>query len=231
VQTNSRSKEAAKDARTGPNTVLVPSCLAAPPAGRRYRDLHGNEKEEIRARLLDLQKHRCAYCERRTGEERDDGHIEHFRNQGNHPHLSLAWTNIFWSCNDEKTCGKRKDKCVRASGPLATFDPNDIIDPCKDDPNNFLLFVVDGTVRTREGLDEVSQRRAQETLRVFHLADSAYLRKSREDAVKPYVGAIDSLLSAGVDVVVRYVQSEILKIDSAPFATTIRQYLEGICRD
>jgi uncharacterized protein (TIGR02646 family) len=210
------------------NAVPVPPCLTAPPAGRSYGNLHGNEKAEIRDRLLDLQKHRCAYCERRTGEERDEGHIEHFRNQAGHDHLSLVWDNMFWSCNDERTCGKHKDKCRRQSGNWAAFNPNDLIDPCHDDPNNFLLFVVDGTIRPREGLDAVDLRRALETLRVFQLADSAYLRKSREDAVKPYVGAIDSLLSAGADLVVRYVKSEVAKIDSAPFATTIRQYLEGI---
>ena len=152
------------------NAVSIPPCLAAP-AGRSYDDLHGDEKEEIRTRLLDLQKHRCPYCERRTGEERDDGHIEHFRNQAGCPELSLAWPNIFWSCNDEKTCGKHKDKCNRMSGPRVVFDPNDLIDPCGDDPNDFLLFVVDGTVRPREGLGAVNQRRAQETLRVFQLAD------------------------------------------------------------
>src|SRR5437870_1903328 len=93
------------------DTVPIPACLAAPPAGRSYADLHGHEKEEIRAHLLDIQKHRCAYCERRTGHERDDGHIEHFRKQVGHIHLVLAWTTMFWSCNDEKTCGKHKDKC------------------------------------------------------------------------------------------------------------------------
>jgi uncharacterized protein (TIGR02646 family) len=210
------------------NAVAVPPCLVAPLTGRCYDDLRGDEKEEIRARLLDLQKHRCAYCERRTGEERDDGHIEHFRNQAGCPALSLAWANMFWSCNDEKTCGKHKDKCGRQSGPRSAFDPNDLIDPCEEDPNNFLLFVVDGTVRPRDGLDEVKEQRARETLRVFQLANSAYLRRSREDAVKPYVGAVDSLLSAGPQLLVQYVQSEIAKIDSAPFAATIRQYLEGI---
>jgi hypothetical protein len=135
---------------------------------------------------------------------------------------------MFWSCNDEKTCGKHKDKCNRQSGPRAAFDPNHLIDPSQDDPNKFLLFVVDGTVRPRDGLNEADERRAKETLRVFQLADSAYLRKSREDAVRPYVGAIDSLLSAGADLVVQYVKNEVAKIDKAPFAATIRQYLEGI---
>ena len=210
------------------NTVPIPPCLVAPPAGLGYHDLNGTQKAEIRGRLLDLQKQRCAYCERRTGEERDEGHIEHFRSQAAHPELAVAWSNMYWSCNDEKTCGKHKDKCDRPTGPKAAFDPAEIINPSSDDPQDFLLFVVDGTIRPRDGLDVAAERRAQETLRVFHLADSAYLRKSREDAVRPYVGAVDSLLAAGPEVVVRYLQSEVARIESAPFATVIRQYLEGI---
>lgn len=210
------------------STVPTPQCLVAPANGLGYDDLNGAQKSDIRAILLDLQKHRCAYCERRTGEERDEGHIEHFRSQTSHPNLALAWPNMLWSCNDEKTCGKHKDKCDRAAGPKAVFNPNDLVDPSAEDPATFLLFVVDGTVRARDGLGVVEERRAQETLRVFRLADSAFLRRSRQDAVRPYMGAVDSLLSAGRDVVVRYLQGEVARIDSAPFATVIRQYLEGI---
>jgi uncharacterized protein (TIGR02646 family) len=209
-------------------TVLTPPCLVAPAAGIEFDDLNGAQKAEIRGRLLDLQLHRCAYCERRTGEERDEGHIEHFRSQSAHPALAVEWSNMFWSCNDEKTCGKHKDKCNRAVGPKAAFDHNDLIDPSVEDPTNFLFFVVDGTVRPRDGLGAGDVRRAQETLRVFRLSDSAFLRKSREDAVRPYVGAVDSLLSAGRNVVERFLQTEVARIDSAPFATVIRQYLEGI---
>src|ERR1700723_46316 len=210
------------------NTVPIPPCLVAPAEGLAYDHLNRAQKAEIRTNLLALQKQRCAYCERRTGEERDEGHIEHFRSQAAHRDLKVAWSNMFWSCNDEKTCGKHKDKCTRPAGPKATFDPNELIDPSVDDPPHFLLFVVAGTVRPRDGLDVVGQRRALETLRVFQLADSAYLRRSREDAVKPYVSAVDSLLSAGRDAVVRYLQSEGARIDSAPFSAVIRQYLEGI---
>jgi uncharacterized protein (TIGR02646 family) len=206
--------------------VPVPTCLAAP-AGSRYDDLRGAEKEEIRAALLALQKHRCAYCERRTGEERDDGHIEHFRKQADRRDLDLSWSNLYWSCRDEKTCGKHKDKCDRPSGRLARFDPDDLIDPSAEDPTEFLLFVVDGTVRPREDMDAGSRRRAEETLRVFQIADSAYLRRSRQDAVRPYLRAIDSLGRERPELIVRYVQSEMEEIDSAPFATAIRQYLEG----
>jgi uncharacterized protein (TIGR02646 family) len=205
----------------------VPNCLAIRPADSRYDDLRGAEKEEIRVALLALQRHRCAYCERRTGEERDDGHIEHFRKQADRRDLDLAWSNMYWSCKDEKTCGKHKDKCDRPSGRLARFDPDDLIDPSEEDPTEFFSFAVDGRVRPRDGLDAPSRRRAEETLRVFQIGDSAYLRRSREDAVKPYVRAINSLRLERPESIVRYVQGEMDEIVSAPFATPIRQYLEG----
>jgi uncharacterized protein (TIGR02646 family) len=207
-------------------SVAGPACLVAPPPGYRYDNLKAAEKAEIRARLLELQRQRCAYCERRTGEDRDDGHIEHFRNQANHAYLELAWSNMFWSCNDEKTCGKYKDKCDRLAGPRSAFDHTDIIDPSAEDPGELLLFVVDGTLRGLDGLDAGKQRRVAETLRVFHL-DSPYLRKSREDAVAPYLSALKVLVSAAPELVVDYVISELQRVEMLPFCTSIQQYLEG----
>lgn len=214
------------------NRVACPSCLVAPIHGRQYGHLRGAEKNEIRERLLELQKDRCAYCERRTGRGREEGHIEHFRKQAGHQHLDLDWENLFWSCLDESTCGKHKDKCDRpaGSGPQASFDLNDLIDPSRDDPDEFLQFFADGTVRPRDGLSPEQARRAAETMRVFQLDSSPFLRKSREDAVRPYVGAIDSLLPFGIDVVAKYVQSESAKIESAPFSTAIKHYLGGLLR-
>jgi uncharacterized protein (TIGR02646 family) len=205
-------------------TINIPLCLATSDSERRYPDLHRHEKEEIRTALLAAQKNRCAYCERRTGDERDDGHIEHFRKQANDPNLDMTWTNMLWSCNDEKTCGKHKDKCDRAGGPKARFSPDDLLNPLVDEPDAFLLFVTDGTVQLREGLDENNTRRAIETLRVFQLADSAYLRKSREDAVRPYINAIESLLMAGPELVRQYVLSELVNVEAAPFSAAIRRF-------
>lgn len=208
-------------------TVPIPACLATQNNARRYGELCAAEKEEIRVRLLELQKHRCAYCERRTAADRDDGHIEHFRNQAEHKDLSLTWSNLYWSCQDEKTCGKHKDKCIKQSGRLATFEHAELVDPGADDPNQFFLFVVDGTVRPREALGPENLRRAEETLRVFRLADSAYLQRARQDAVKPYLGAIESLMEAGRETISRYVQSQMAYVEDSPFSTPIRQYLEA----
>lgn len=211
-------------------SVAVPACLSAPPNGRKYENLNRAEKGEIRTRLLEVQKDRCAYCERRTGQGADDGHIEHFRNQANHPHLDLEWHNMFWSCVDQNSCGKHKDDCniVGGTGRKRAFNIDDIIDPTVDDPDAFFLFVYDGTAAPRPGVSGVELRRAEETLRVFNLADSAFLKTSREDAVRPYKDAVDSLLAAGPDVVKNYVQAQLPIIEARPFSTAIKHYLGGI---
>lgn len=209
-------------------SIPTPACLGAPTDGRRYCDLTGAEKAEIRVSLLNLQGNRCAYCERRTGDERDEGHIEHFRKQAEHDDLTTTWENMYWSCKDEKTCGKHKDKCTKTMGRLARFDEEDLIDPGIDDPDQFLFFVDDGTVVPRQGLDADSHRRAQETLRVFQLADSAYLKKQRADAIRPYNEAVKFLAQHGGQMVADYLQTQKTHIEQAPFSTAIRHYFEGI---
>jgi uncharacterized protein (TIGR02646 family) len=208
------------------SAVPIPNCLNQ--SGKRYGDLRGVEKEAIRTALLEIQGHRCAYCERRTGADQDDGHIEHFRNQADHTELDLVWSNLFWSCKDEKTCGKHKDKCTKESGRLKRFDHDDIIDPAAEDPEVLLLFVFDGTVRHKDGLNERDRHRAQETLRVFQLADSPYLRKSRQDAVSPYISAVDAILNISSHHVEAYVRGELSKLETIPFSTTIKSFLMSV---
>lgn len=207
--------------------VDPPPCIHPHDPTRRYSNLSGHQKEEIRTALLTIQGHRCAYCERRTADGPTDGHIEHFRNQAGHEHLETDWDNVFWSCNDEGSCGKRKDKCnkVSSQGPLRIFDPADIIKPCTDDPEHFMLFVSDGTISPKDGLTADEQRRYSETLRVFQIADSPLLRRSREDAVKPYIGALNALRQAGLEHLRNFIVGEIARVESAPYATAIRQFL------
>ena len=212
------------------DAVSTPTCLVNPNPERRYGHLRGKEREEIREALLEIQKHRCAYCERRTGSDSDAGHIEHFRKQADDPSLDMTWDNMFWSCNEPKTCGKRKDECSYDSGPMKRFDPDDLINPSIDDPDRFFLFVTDGTIRLREGLTDDDKRRASETLRIFMLADSVYLRKSREDAVRPYLNAIDSLTKVATpEVIQQYINSEKPRVKDAPFSAAIRQFFMSYC--
>jgi uncharacterized protein (TIGR02646 family) len=208
-------------------SVARPSGLTPTTPPRRYNGLRGHEKDEVRTALLTIQGQRCAYCERRTGVANDDGHIEHFRQRAGHGHLETDWENLFWSCNDEKTCGKHKDKCdlPTSPGPQRIFNHADIIKPCADDPEHFLMFVSDGTINARAGLSQPELHRYNETIRVFQLADSAFLRKSRRDAVQPYFGALDTLRAAGQELFRQYIEGELGRLDSTPFATAIRHFL------
>ena len=211
------------------NAVPAPACITPHDPARRYNNLHGPQKAEIRTALIAIQRERCAYCERRTGMANDDGHIEHFQNQAGHEHLETDWTNLFWSCNDEKTCGKHKDKCdmPQSPGPQRSFNLADIIKPCTDDPEHFMRFISDGTVTPRDNLNAQELHRYQETVRVFQIADSPYLRKAREDAVHPYIGALDSLRAAGPEYFQQYITGEIARLEAAPFATAIRHFLQS----
>ena len=204
----------------------VPTCLAAPVVPN-YGRLRGADKACIRQALFEIQGERCAYCERRTGTSEKDGHIEHFRNQANHPHLDLHWPNLYWSCNDADSCGKHKDNCdiKHGTSTQAEFNANDIIDPGVDNPDDFLVFVYDGEVKPREDLNAPTLKRATETLRVFQLADSAYLRKSRADAVGPYVRSLDLMRQIAPERIAAYAQSELGKTDRVPFHTPIRHFL------
>ncbi|MFO0836831.1 MAG: retron system putative HNH endonuclease [Phycisphaerales bacterium] len=212
------------------NAVPCPQCLQQVTPGWGYDKLGGAERAEIRAALLTMQAHRCAYCERRTGEEKDEGHIEHFLKQANRPDLEMAWSNMYWSCQDERTCGKHKDKCDRpaGSGEQAAFDPSHLIDPCNVDPDDYLEFVPDGTVRPRAGISAAREIVAKETIRVFQLSNSAFLRRSREDAVRPYVQAVDTMLPHGPQLLQQYLVSVQSTIDAAPFSTAIRHFLKGL---
>lgn len=205
-----------------------PACLAAN-AGQPYGVLRTADKDQIRADLLTMQSKRCAYCERRTGDGRDDGHIEHFRSQATHPHLQTDWNNMFWSCKDEKSCGKHKDKCnvVGSTGKCRPFNADHVIDPCVDDPEEFMWFISNGTISPREGLSVENLHRYSETMRIFQLNESPLLRKSREDAVRPYIRALDALRVAGPEVFRAYIKGELAMLDSTPFATAVRHFFES----
>lgn len=211
------------------NCVATPLCVAGPPLDAEYGDLTSTQRAEIRAALLTVQGHRCAYCERRTGDHRKyDGHIEHFHRQTDRPDLALSWDNLYWSCNDERTCGKHKDRCIGESGDQRRFDTADVVNPGLDDPEEYLHFVSDGEVVPRNEIQGTARRRAEETIRVFQLNESAYLKRSRQDAVRPFLGAIEILLDSEPEILERYVRKELARSFDAPHSTAIKHLLASV---
>lgn len=167
----------------------------------------------------------CAYCESATW---GDGHIEHFRrkNPNHFPHLTFAWDNLFVSCNGSsgngEHCGHHKD---HGAGP---YNPNDLVKPDVDDPDDFLFFAAGGDVRVRSGITAAMEHKARATIRVFHLDDGA-LEAAREKAVGRYVrekqSDLDEVMNWPTPDATAWIQQEVDAVHHKPYGTAIRHYL------
>lgn len=202
-------------------TCQPPPCLGSYRHGTHsWDDVTTAHKKEIRTQLEAMQGKRCAYCE---GDIQTLGqHIEHFRRKRDHVALTFDWSNLFWSCDQNDSCGHYKD---RAAG---NYNVNDLVDPCCDDPDRFFIFRSDGTISVRQGLSPQDEHRAMETLRVFSLdADWGRLRAMRKAAVSGYVSDANEAFEAGLspDDIREYFAEALDYVKGLPFYTAIRHVL------
>lgn len=184
-------------------------------------------RDAIWNQLITMQHHRCAYCEANITEHACR-HIEHFRSRKNHPPGTFDWNNLFGSCNCKDSCGTHKDR--DGADP---YDWEKLIKPDIDDPDDYFVFVRDGTIVPRRSLqqDPEKLRRATETLRVFNLhAERGPLRQLREEAISIYwseylAKAEFALKFPGTVDLGAVVQELLLETATLPFATAIRHAL------
>jgi len=208
------------------NSALPPVCLTCYQHGKHnWGSVSLEHKDEIRASLEKMQGRRCAYCE---GSVDSLGHhIEHFRAKGAFPKLTFDWSNLYWSCDASDSCGRHKD---HDSGP---YDPDDLIDPCREDPDRFFKFRSDGTIRVRTDIPDKEQRRANETLRVFNLNPSqGRLRQMRKRALEAYtardpdiLAALETFEPSERDAIIA---DELARTASEPFSAVIRHFFAQI---
>ncbi|MGE0395977.1 MAG: retron Ec78 anti-phage system effector HNH endonuclease PtuB [Kofleriaceae bacterium] len=204
------------------STATVPPCLAAYAHGRdRWGDLSPTHKQEIRTSLEEMQGRRCAYCE---GPLDSLGqHIEHFRSRSDFVHLTFEWPNLYWCCDQSDSCGHYKDSGADA------YNPNDLIDPCKDDPSHFLRFRSDGTIDVRPGLSTRDDFRARETLRVFNLHhEFGRLRNMRKAVASAYLELVVELAAFDANERSAYAELEIKATAAEPFSTVVRHMFEDV---
>ncbi len=207
------------------NVADEPKCLAAYTHPKHTWDDVNPCKPAIRESLEKMQKGRCAYCE---GPLYHDAHIEHFRrkNAAYFPHLTFTWTNLFLACESRDHCGHYKD---RPTAP--PYNPDDLVKPDEDHPDDFFFFHSSGEVRIRGGVGEVLVRRAKETIRVFHL-DAPALKAARRNAVKRYLRAggkaLDEVMKwPEIELVTEWINEEIHATQKEHYSTTIRHFMES----
>jgi uncharacterized protein (TIGR02646 family) len=199
----------------------VPPCLAGYNHGQHtWDDVTGAHKADIRSSLEQMQGRRCAYCEGSL--DILGQHIEHFRRKhsAHFPHLAFTWTNLYWSCNQTDSCGRYKD---HSAGP---YNPNDLLDPCVDDPDHVFRFRSDGSISIRPGLSPADQRKAEETLRVFNLQPRwGRLRNMRKAAVAGYVALVEGAADFTLAELREFFAEELATAAALPFSTVIRHVL------
>lgn len=205
------------------NRGSPPACLANYQHGvDQWTNLTPTEREEIRNALEAMQGRRCAYCE---GELDVHGqHIEHFRQRGRFPQGTFDWTNLFWSCEREDSCGKHKDRC-------GFYPPADLIKPDVEDSEQFFLFASNGTIAIRTAmLTSAEQHRAAETLRIFNLDEErGALRFMRQAHCAGYLQTAEDLQTISeswpLEDWLPFLEEEIALTRHLPFCTAIKHTL------
>jgi uncharacterized protein (TIGR02646 family) len=180
-------------------------------------------RAEIWQGLDTMQGNRCAYCEAPIN--KNDRHIEHFRQKGRDSRVTFEWDNLFGSCNRHESCGKHKDRC-------GAYDPLILIKPDFDDPDDYWVFVSDGTIRPRADLSAPQRIRAEESLRIFNLdAQNGRLRHKRREAVRQYLDTAEVLAElvehTSEEEWLQMVEEEVNSTAHHPFSTAIRHVLVG----
>jgi len=204
-------------------SIDAPPCLARYQHGRDNWDDVKEDKQEIRTYLERLQSRSCAYCEGSLDEL--EQHIDHFRCKARFPKLTFDWSNLYWSCLHDDSCGWYKDN------KSASYDPNVLIDPCQDDPDHYFRFYADGTIPIRGGLSMAEQQRAEETLRVFNLQNQR-LNAMRQRAFETYQAIEPGILEALVEFEEyerqAFIEEEIARACTQPFSAVIRHSFEDL---
>ncbi|WP_426944018.1 retron Ec78 anti-phage system effector HNH endonuclease PtuB [Pseudomonas oryzihabitans] len=193
-----------------------PGCLDNYKHGRdNWRSVTPRDKQEIWVELDNMQRGFCAYCESNMDGGR---HIEHFRQKGRVPVETFMWANLFGSCNSATSCGRSKDSGLG-------YSDDHLIKPDIDDPDNYFIFVRDGSIRVRAD----TEPKGSETLRVFGLNPNfGKLREQRCEAIRRHIATIeyyselcqqDPLNQLGwlEDLI-----EELAQIDMEPYSTAIR---------
>jgi len=177
-------------------------------------------RKNIREELITMQVQRCAYCECNIGDKNSgQHHIEHFYERSHSPEKTFDWSNLFASCERSYSCGKNKAK-------HKTVNDN-LIKPDEDDPEEYFLFVLDGTIKIRENLTIHKKQRAENTIKAFGL-DCPSLCETRKVLLLGYQQTIKDIIEwAEIDLEEAQTlrETEIENTKNLPFATAIKHLL------
>lgn len=179
-----------------------PVCLTTlSPTIHTWEDMNKKRrKAQVWTEIYKFQDKFCAYCESDAFQGEASGHIEHFYHKGEPRYrgLTFTWSNLFGCCSSTTHCGHYKDQILEG-GIVRQYDPNLILKPDIDDPEEYFQFLPSGKIKTKDGLDDVKINRAEETIRALNL-NASELKLARETQINlfharivPFLELLDTL--------------------------------------
>ena len=180
--------------------------------------------DEVRAALEELFRRKCAYCDGITGATWDVEHFRpkgRVHQRPDHPGyywLAYAWHNLYAAC---QPCNQRRrdkptwkdpvegpvagkadqfplaDESTRAMKPGDDLRAEDrlLLDPCEDDPEEYLAYQPDGQIYSRTGAP-----RGETSIDVYALRRKRLVGRRREvwDTAVEHLRLIQCLENAGM---------------------------------
>ncbi|MDR2757180.1 MAG: TIGR02646 family protein [Planctomycetaceae bacterium] len=130
-------------------------------------------KQKIKNSLLTEQGEICCYCEERITIH--NSHLEHLKPKGKaeFAYLISNYENILCSCNNTRSCGKKKGENVI---PISPLDEN-----CED------LFTY-----SDHGKIIGENQNANDTIRILNL-DSEHFNSARRQIIETFIGVLDNV--------------------------------------
>lgn len=169
----------------------------------------------------DLGRPLCSYCESEITASRG-GHIEHLHRKKDFDYRTFDWSNLFLCCQNTLHCGHFKDRAGRDP-----YNPDDLIRPDADDPDEYLQFYSSGEIKARNGLSAGQHNRADATIAVLNLNNS--LLKGRRSATASQAKAvvlkeIEFLESLSEEERIELLSEEIKSFRSSAHPTVVRHF-------
>ncbi|MEZ6016514.1 MAG: retron system putative HNH endonuclease [Planctomycetota bacterium] len=190
-----------------------------------WADMAPAEKHEVWSALGEMQGTRCAYCDRGLDEKKR--HIEHFRERRQFPELTFTWSNLFGSCDDEHSCGKKKGRARQGDVDYARLlKPNDV------DPGEYLIVSSTGRIEPRDELDDAERERARLTIEVFGLNHPGLVwqRSQIIEGVTAYLSDLASLLKEDGDLETarQLLREDLRPLQEDPLGWVVEQRTRGL---
>ncbi len=173
--------------------------------------------QDLKDALAKLSHGKCWYCE--CKQIRSDNAVDHFRPKSKYQWLAFDYKNYRYSCtlcnskrkNPEthETEGKGNEfplideskRVKEASGNLNQEAPL-LLDPCKSNDVCLLDFRDDGSPCARYQDDEIKKKRAEVSIKLYHLDHPDLVEKRKELAleIKQKIEEIDDFISKYPDI-------------------------------